>query len=308
MSKDKQKEIQENELVSWGEEKLGHLKPYARQIGLFVALVLIGFMAITWLIGTQREKYSLQWRELHLASTETNLTQNSSRLLDVAESFPDQRAGVWSLQMAGDYDMRTGLSQLSYDREGGLALIRRAKDNYAKVVEAEAQIKSKDLQERSLFSLAYAHESLGEFDQAKDFYSKLVEASPDSPFSPPSQRGIERCSSDDLVALYSRFKDWKIEEEEAPGAPTPDRPDINFPGIDDTESAAGDNTESLGIDGGSFEGGKDETPPNADGNNAEGDSNDGTSQSDAAGQDAANEDDKSEADDKDETAGQGEDN
>ena len=249
MSKKQIKEeyhLGENDLTAWVETKLGHLKPYLSQIGLVAAVAFAAFVGIAYFINQRETVYADQWRELNLANTDHRLSGNTTRLLNVAEDYPNQKAGMWSLQIAGDYDLRTGISQLSYDRENGFKVIKRAKENLQIVVDAPNTIKSTDLQRRSLFSLAYACESLGQFDEAKQHYKRLVDEAPDSAFAEPAMRGLRRCENPDMVVLFDKFKNWKDLADEAPGPNVPTIPNIDFP--EDIESAT-DTPQS----GGNFE-------------------------------------------------------
>ena len=235
MSKKQIKEeyhLGENDLTAWIEAKLGHLKPYASQITLVAALIFAAFVGIAYFVNYRQTVYADQWRELNLANHNFRLNGNTTSLLEVAEDYPNQKAGMWSLQMAGDSELRTGISQLSYAREDGLKFIKRAKENLQRVVDAPSAIKSSDLQRRSLFSLAYACESLGQFDEAKQHYQRLVDEAPDSAFAEPARRGVSRCSNPDMIALYETFKNWKDLADDAPGPNVPTIPNIEFPDID----------------------------------------------------------------------------
>ncbi len=201
-------------------------------------MAFAAFVGIAYFLNHRESVYADQWRELNLANTDHRLSGNTTRLMNVAEDYPNQKAGMWSLQIAGDFDLRTGISQLSYDRENGFKVIQRAKENLQKVVDAPNDIKSTDLQRRSLFSLAYACETLGLFDEAKQHYQKLVDQAPDSAFAEPAIRGLRRCENPDMVALYNEFKNWKDLAEEAPGPSVPAIPNIDFPDIDSESSNA----------------------------------------------------------------------
>lgn len=246
--------LNENDLTSWFEKKLGHLKPYTTQILMGLGLIFAIGLGAAYMVNARQAAYADQWRELNLALTDHRLSGNTQRLMNVAEDYPNQKAGMWSLQIAGDFDLQTGISQLSYDREGGFTVIKRAKTNLQKVVDASSSIKSTELQRRSLFSLAYACESLGEFDIAKAHYQKLVDEAPDSAFAGPARRGAARCNNVDMVALYDKFKAWEDISEDAPGPNVPKSPKIDFPEVD------GDPVEQPNSGGGDLEFGKEEMP------------------------------------------------
>ena len=59
------------------------------------------------------------------------------------------------------------------------------------------------LQRRALFGLAYAMESLGEFDEAGKYYSQLIEE--DSELADVAKRGLARTQDRELRAFFEVF-------------------------------------------------------------------------------------------------------
>ncbi|MEM7454972.1 MAG: hypothetical protein AAF456_11535 [Planctomycetota bacterium] len=246
MSKKKQEieNIDDNEIVTWAEEKLGNLKPYASQIALGAALLFAAFVAISYYIAWRQDQQENEWRELNVSSTSAAMNGDSSTLVELYDQFPDKPVGMWSLQLAGDFDLRVGLQTINSDREEGRKLIEKAKDSFQKIIDASDSLKSNELADRSVFSMAYACESLGQFDEAKGFYDQLA-ADDDSIFQETALRGAERCTNDTLIAMYKQFEEY--EDEAAPGALTPDRPRIDLPDFDY------ENLEQPNLGGGSFQ-------------------------------------------------------
>ena len=245
---DKTQEINENELLSWAETKMGHLKPYMSRIALFAAILIVAFAALLWYLQARRTNYANQWRELNISFLESRQNQNTGRLLEVAETYPEQPAGLWSLMLAGDYDLKTGLLTMATDRSGAFKMISKAKESFEAIVNSNSAQKSTDLQRRSLFSLAYAEESLGEFEKAAEHYKQLRDGAPESAFASIASRGLARCENPQLVSAYQKLLDWKDPiNEEAPGPNVSERPNIEIPDFD-----FGDDKEPLGAGGGDF--------------------------------------------------------
>jgi len=113
------------------------------------------------------------------------------------------------------------------------------------VVDAPSSAKTTMQQRRSMFSLAYANESLGEFDAAKTMYQRVIDEAPDSIFAESAQRGLERASNPSFAKLYDDFASYKPAVEEAPGAVVPDAPDIDFPEIDLPKEEPADTSSSF---------------------------------------------------------------
>lgn len=227
------------------------VKPYGTMIALVIAVCFLAFIALIYLIQANESAKEAEWRQLNVSITEMDASGNSNVLKQVAEEFPEGKAGMWALQIAGDHDLRTGIRQLSYDRDGGLKLIEKAKESFQGIADAPATAKSTMLQRRSIFSLAYANESLGDFEEAKTLYQQIVDEAPDTVFAEPAARGVARCSNSQFVALYEKFKSYEDLLGDAPGPSTTDPPDISFPAIDGDSSTGG---------GGEFGSATDEKP------------------------------------------------
>jgi hypothetical protein len=216
-----------------GEVFLEKVKPYASTIGLALLAGILGFVVIAFMNKSSFDSKALEWRELNNAATITLQTGDVDALQQVANAYPDKKAGLWASQIAGDFQLRTGLQQLPTDRESGIGQINKAKEAFQKVVDAPAAIKTSMLQRRSQFSLAYAYESLGKFDEAKALYDELLEKAPESAFASVAKRGALRSSDEQYAKLYNTMENW--EEEvlgDAPGIPVEKRPNLDFPAVD----------------------------------------------------------------------------
>lgn len=227
-----EKEILENELVTWTEKKFGHLKPHLPMVGIVAGAAVIAVILGLWWWDLAEKNRAVPWRVLNRSVSQTRLVGDARSLELVAEDFPEEPAGLWALQLAADFEMRTGILQYSGDeqqRKEGMDKVRKAKKLYLQIVESGVE-KSTMLQRRSLFGLAYAAESLGEFDEAAKYYSQLLEQAGDSPFKEAAQRGLERTSQPEFAKLFEQFVSYvPPESDEAPGPSLPQRPDISFP-------------------------------------------------------------------------------
>lgn len=231
--------VEEHDLTA-AEKLVEKLSPYGSMIALGIALLFLAFIAIAYFIKAGYIAKEREWQQLNASITEVGISGNTNSLKRVAEEYPESKAGLWALQLAGDYDLRTGLSQMTYDREGGMQLINKATESLQKVVDAPADIKSPMLQRRSTFSLAYALESVGEFGKANELYKQLVESAPDAAFAEPARRGVERTSDETYAALFEKFQKWEDILGDAPGPMIPERPDISFPSLGETTGGGGD--------------------------------------------------------------------
>ena len=251
------------------EKFIDSVKPYANLIGLGLLALFLLFLAIIWMMKVRSDLEEGKWITLSRQMGVFTQTSNTSSLKEVAEQFPDSSAGFWALQVAGDFDLRSGILELARDRQAGFREINKAKDTLKKLVDVDPVLKSPLLQQMSLSSLAYAHESLGEFDEAERLYRQLVESVPDTAFGQRAAEGLARVTDSSFHAVYQKFKDWEDPLSIAPGPAITPSPDISFPDVTDIPPGEGTppTAEQEGVNETEEEGGKVE----GDGTQTEGD-------------------------------------
>ena len=226
----KQEPVQEPEELKGVDKFLEDIKPHFTTIGLVAVAAFLGFLLIAFMMQNSYQANAAQWRDLNTSTAVALRTSDLKGWQKVAADYPDSKAAHWALQMTGDRQLGTGLEQFAGDREGALSLIGMAKKSFQQIVDAPDASKTTMIQRRSTFSLAYACESLGEFDEAKKYYKQLVDQAPDSAFADSARRGLRRCSDEGYAMLYNKIENWEEEEVgEAPGPAIPDRPVLDFP-------------------------------------------------------------------------------
>ena len=248
--KQEQEEVLENDLVSWLEEQFGQLKPYWAQIVLGLCAIAAVAIAATFLWDRARQAEADKWQTLSYAQTSYLRSMDNTPLLDFSDQYPDDPAGMWALLFAADGEMRSGLAEFSMDRKAGFDKIGKAVGYYRRIVDSNAS-KSTMLQRRSLYGLAYALESNGEFDEATKLYNELKSLGGDTPFAESVKRAVKRTEDPKFAKLFKQFREYEDVPEEAPGMKLPQRPDISFPDLGAEQPDTG---------GGSFAGSGDSTP------------------------------------------------
>ena len=227
-----EEEVIEEELT-FGDKLLAAITPYLGTILFSIVAGFLAFALVAFLLRSSADSKAFEWRELSSASSIARQSGNISEWTRVAEKYPDSKAGLWASQFAGDFQLREGLSTLTKDQKAGFGMIEKSKTFFQSVIDAPASAKTPTLEQRSHFSLAYAHESLGQFDESKAIYEKLIEEAPNSAFAGHARRGLSRSSSGDYAELYAKFTNWQEEEiGEAPGPRVPDLPSLDFPEVD----------------------------------------------------------------------------
>ena len=215
------------------EKMLEATRPYWAQIALGFCILLLAYVLVNVFVNSSRNVSAQPWQQLELSINQFRINQNVDSLKEMENDYPGEQATNYALQMAGDFEMMRGLQQLPTDREGGMKLVKKARESFQKVYDAPSTSKSVMQQRRSLFNLAYANESLGEFGKAKDLYNSYIEQAPEGLQFKDAQRGLARVSDPAFKTLYENFQNFKpFEDEAAPGAVVEDAPDIDFPEID----------------------------------------------------------------------------
>ena len=228
---------------SENDELMDSLRPYMTQIGVAVVLGLLALIAITLFMNSRQNSVAAPWQELSSAQSEFAFSGNVDRLTQVATQYPDTPAAMWALQSAGDYQLRQGIDQLTQDRDKGFDLIEKSKESFQQILNAPASAKSSDIQQSSVFSMAYASESLGEFDEAAKYYTQLIEEAPESHFAAAAKRGAARSTNPEFAAAFKKFKDFEPLGD-APGPSVPTRPEIDFPEVEIPDEPAKDQAKS----------------------------------------------------------------
>ena len=274
--KQQEKELLDNELMTWTEKNFGHLRPHLPLILTCSGLIVV--ICILWVYyqDLNKKNEAMPWNAFNMAVSQTRMSGDTRMLTAVADEYPENTAGLWALQLAADFELRSGISQFGTDevsRKEGLDKVRKAREMYQRIVDSPIE-KSPMLQRRSQYGLAYASETTGDFDAAKSQYQTLIEDGSESPFLDAAKRGELRTSSPEYLALYDKFRDWKDTPGDAPGPVLPPRPDIGFPSGDSGSNPIG---------GGAFE----PTPPST--NSGDGTANPADGEADKSADAAASE-------------------
>ena len=241
MAKNKKEiqELEENELAGWAEKNLADIKPYWQQIALAIALGFLIFVGIAYYLDSQKKLEAAKWQDLSTSIWNAEATNDVSDLTFLAQEYPNHAVGMWALQLAGDYELRTGIQKLTVDRKLGLEKAAKAKGYFQQVVDSSVK-KSEMLQRRSVFGLAYSSETSGDFESAKKYYQQVIDEGEDYPFYEAATRGLERSDDIDYVAFFDKFQNFEVANaEEAPGEVLPDRPNIDFPDLGELSPESG---------------------------------------------------------------------
>jgi tetratricopeptide (TPR) repeat protein len=225
------------------------LKDNAFLIASIAVAAVLAVIAWGMYQSANSQNESIMWQEFTQSNFVDSKSEGTKNLEQVAKTYIDSPAGVFSALLAGDMQLRTGLAQLGTDREKAMLAFRKAKDQFKMAVDADNSVKSTLTSQRSLYGLAYTNESLGEFDKAKALYQQFIDAAPKAALAESARRGVERCSDEKLTGMFSTFTNY--EEEVIGDAPGPSIPKTespgDFPDVDleaGTVPPAGDESET----------------------------------------------------------------
>ena len=236
MSKKRKEELEQNELADRLEKQFEAAKPYLPIAGAIVGVIILLIGGGVWYYHSQKAKRAAVWKELGEAVQQSNKIAGSTSALDsFANDNPDTDAALWAKFFAGDIeiknatmiDPRNGKPAWLADKKKAFAGLEKAKTYLKDVVNSDRKM-DKMLRRRATFALAYAHESLGEFDEAKGYYAKLVEEGEASPLYHAARLGVSRSGSPEIKEFFTMFNSWDTFGDAPSDQMLPTIPNIEF--------------------------------------------------------------------------------
>ena len=222
--------VEEVEELTAAEQFYENIKPHITTIVLVMIAGTLGFIAIVFLINSSLAKSEGEWRALAQASSMSYVSGDFNALDIVSTEYSDTRAGLWALQMSADNRLQNGVSEMMDDKVAAQQLLEKARDDFQTIVDAPQANKTSMLHLRSLYSLAYCLETLGDLPAANKNYQTLVSETDNSAFASLAQQGLERTADERYAAIFEKFKNYEETEiGEAPSEGIPGRPSVDLP-------------------------------------------------------------------------------
>jgi hypothetical protein len=159
---------------------------------------------------------------------------------NVADKYAGTPAGAWARLMEAEMELSSGIRASFTDRAAGRSDLKKAQENFEKLVANKAT--PSDAMERALFGLALAKEALPDKstspskvnDAAIDTYQQLVTQFPISPFKDYAEARIAALKTGTAQDFYAWF------EQQNPKPADREMPkDLIPPLPDDTKTAPG---------------------------------------------------------------------
>lgn len=220
-------DLDENDLAATTMAVVDRVRPHLGTILMVVAILFVALAAWVFVRTQNRSEQARAWDDLFRAMQ----LRDSGQLQAIADSMPEEPAGIRALIALGDMALTDGNGLLMRNPERARGRLEDAAEFYARVNAARPQGTTA---ERGVLGLARAREGLGELEEARLGYEALLEEYPDSPYASLAEERIAALSR----PATERWYDWL--ESRA----TDDRPSTeaaqppSAPGSEPSESAA----------------------------------------------------------------------
>lgn len=221
------------------------ISKYGPGVALAVCVIVILSAGAAYWIQRNRNMAGQTWNTVTSAFQDRNV----KGLMEAAEAARDSKAGTVAVLNAGAVELNSGLEKLLKDKV-------KAKEEINSAIEKLKQARDSKFSEglmkdQATYSLAFAYESLGQFEEAKPLYEELV-ANEESQFHSLAQLGASRCDNPETLALFDAFSKW---EPAAAGSAPDDLSELLKNGPLDLSPP-----EELNLDGDKTEGDSDDLP------------------------------------------------
>lgn len=254
----RKQELEHNELADAIGEQLEKIKPYIAKIGIAIAILAAATIGIYWWRSSANAGLSESWAAKIFASQVVEMERDPKPLETVWKTH-EPPASFWAMLDAGYFELASGNDSYIKDNSSARTQLKSAKKKFEQILK-EADSKHADLRLKARYLLAYTHESLGEFKDAKKEYKAVIDSEYNQAFKELAEQGLSRVNDPKTIEMFDKYVNWT-----PPVAPPANlqRPDISFP--EDIFGAVGTNP---GGDG-AFNPGQGQEN-NGENNNAEG--------------------------------------
>ena len=238
MSSERRHQLEHNELAVWLAKVNKAIEPYSKLIAVGIIVLVVVLVSWSFLSSEGLAKRSDATLQLIQAANKGD----AEVLMLVSDTYPDTKAGSWARLYQGQQLLAEGMEQLYQDRDAAEILLTDAKQA---LLSAAASGSDALLASRAHYGVAQACEALGEIDDAKEAYGRVIAVN-------ESEEMVNRAS--DRVAALDKpetkdFLAWFGEQDFSapdPAAPPPLPTGNALPPVSDFEPP----TLDLGLGGG----------------------------------------------------------
>lgn len=178
------------------------VKEYGPPVVTAVLVVILAAAGWAFYVSRQASVASNRWDELNVRAA----SKSVANLDGLAAEARGTLVGAVATNMAGITELNVALEKMVREPEKAKPEIKAAMDRFKQVVDSSD---ATDLvKQQAKYALAFAHESLGEFDQALPLYQELA-ALKNSPTERFAKDGVQRCSDPVIKTFQEKFALWK---------------------------------------------------------------------------------------------------
>lgn len=177
--------------------------------------VLIGLVGVVLWMNSGESGDADGWNAMFRAQTEGGETAIAN-FENIAETYSDSGAGIWSELSAGNRLMDSGIGLMFSNRSGGKSDLERAKEYFQKVLENSAA--PAQARERAAFGIATCEEALSGEDTsgAISTYKDFISDYSDSIFVQVAEDRIKRLEEANGRSFYAWFSAQNPKPDDRP--------------------------------------------------------------------------------------------
>ncbi|MDP1562925.1 MAG: hypothetical protein Q8M16_16220 [Pirellulaceae bacterium] len=178
------------------------VKEYGPPVVTAILVVVLAASGWAFYVSRQESIVSNQWDALNVGAN----AKNAANLQGTADSARGTLVGAVATNLAGMAELNAALEKMVRDPEKAKTEIKTSMDRFKQVVDYPH---ATDLiKQQAKYALAFAHESLGEFDLALPLYQELA-ALENNPIERFAKDGAQRCQDPAIRAFQEKFATWK---------------------------------------------------------------------------------------------------
>jgi len=203
MKSEHRHELQQNELGKLARKVKPWLEKHGFQVaGGLLAVLVVAAGAIWWTSGAIQAG-SAGWTKLSIA-------ESTEDFAAVAEKESEHLAGAWARLRSAELNLENGILETFTDRELALTDLKRAKEDFEKVLASKVALPPA-VEERARLGLARCLEATsdGDVSPAVEAYQALLTKYPDSIYKKHVEQRIKELRSDEARDFYAWFHSQK---------------------------------------------------------------------------------------------------
>lgn len=217
MNNQRRHELEQNVLAGYLGTHLAKLQHLVKPACIAIAAGVVLFLGYNAFQNWSSKESAKAWTDFYF-----NLDGESDSFADLSQQFKGAAAGQWAQHAAAVGYLQDGIEAMYVNRKEGVALLKDS-------IERLDSLKNSNIAELKRLSnlgLAQAHESLGELDQAIEYYQTAsgLPGTPEIERERISQR-ISYLQSNEARSFYS----WFAQLDPKPAAPPELKGDLSKP-------------------------------------------------------------------------------